>query len=235
MSPHLDDAVLSLGATIRAESRGDVSIDVVTVLAGDISSTAPADPSNLKAGFTTAGEAARVRRAEDQRACELLGARAVWLDFADDANEARATRDDLLSELERRLAGYDSVLLPGCPLDHPDHRLISRLTLDALPSGQGVGLYVEQPYASWRALSREGGRSSWRAMSERGLEALELEVRPTTSWRSRRCAPANWVAKARASGEYRSQLAVLRRAPRTRIFGYELLHGGEAILWLTLR
>lgn len=232
VSPHLDDAVLSLGASIRAAARAGAHIDVLTVLAGDPESAAEADESNRRAGFRTAGEAARERRVEDERACRLLGARPLWLPFSDDRAEA-PDESSLSDELKRRVAGYDAVLVPGHPLGHADHRLVARLTLSVLESGHVVGFYVEQPYASWRALSR----SSRNLFAPPQPTFTELGVRLTWpgSWQRLRCRPSDWVVKQRASGAYKSQIAVLRRGPRTRIFAYELLQGGESVCWCVLR
>src|SRR3712207_8859213 len=79
VSPHLDDAVLSLGASMHAAARRGARVEAVTVLAGDPASTTPADDSNRRAGFATAGEAARLRREEDRRACTAVRATPTWL------------------------------------------------------------------------------------------------------------------------------------------------------------
>lgn len=233
VSPHLDDAVLSLGASIRAAVRAGVAVDVLTVLSGDPEATGASDASNAKAGFATAGEAAKARRREDARACRLVGARPVWLPFSDDHNESPPDEAAVTEDLRTRLTGYDAVLLPGHPLGHPDHRLVSRLALEALEPGRTVGFYVEQPYASWRALSR----NTRDLLGAPALTAAELgvQVSGTPSWHRMRCRPSDWARKQAACGAYVSQMAVLRRAPRIRVFAYELLHRGEAVLWCTLR
>ncbi|CAA9465199.1 MAG: hypothetical protein AVDCRST_MAG38-774 [uncultured Solirubrobacteraceae bacterium] len=233
VSPHLDDAVLSLGASTRAATRLGTSVDVLTIFSGDPTSTTPSDQHNRHAGFRTAGEAARARRVEDEKACRLVGARALWLPFADDANETPAADDEIVEALVERLDGYDSVLLPGFPLRHPDHRRVSRLALQALSPGAYVGLYVEQPYASWRVLSHMA--ITKQAPPAVDLEEIGLTVDPAGPWLASRCSPSDWAAKAAASGAYVSQMSVLRRAPRARILAYELLRGGERVLWCSIR
>src|SRR2546423_1587749 len=79
ISPHLDDAVLSLGAAIARAVRGGSSVSVLTVFAGDESSTEPADDWARRCGFATEGEAYRTRREEDRRATAWLGASAEHL------------------------------------------------------------------------------------------------------------------------------------------------------------
>src|SRR5213080_853986 len=83
VSPHLDDAVLSLGAALARAARRGGAVTVLTVLAGDPASETPAGEWDSQAGFATAGEAARARREEDRRACALLGVEPVWLPFSD--------------------------------------------------------------------------------------------------------------------------------------------------------
>lgn len=233
VSPHLDDAVFSLGASIRAAARRGVAVDVVTVLAGDPASEAAADESNARAGFSTAGEAARLRREEDARACAHVRARPLWLDLSDD--RAAPVGDDKLHDaLQEALEGYDAVLVPGFPLAHPDHVRVACAALDVLGDGRVVGLYVEQPYASWARLARSG-RADRGPTPETSPGLLGLHVDGPPRWRRHRGRPGEWVAKAKGMSAYASQLRVLRRAPRTRMLVYEALHGGEAVLWVTLR
>lgn len=236
VSPHLDDAVLSLGASARAASRRGARVDVLTVLSGDTASTTPADSHNSRAGFRTVGEAARARRLEDELACSMVGARALWLPFADDGNEPPPGDEEISTALADRLKDYDSILVPGFPLRHPDHQRIARLTLGALQGGNLIGLYVEQPYASWDALSKSTlKRPRRRTPMAAALEGVGLHLTADGRWERSASAPGDWAAKVKASGAYPSQMAVLRKAPRTRILAYELLRGGERVMWCRLR
>src|SRR5262249_1712424 len=120
VSPHLDDAILSLGATLARVSCDARSLDVVTVFCGDPTSTAPAGSWDSLAGFTPQGAASRQRRDEDRRACELVGATPRWLPFPD-GQYPRLGRDDLGEVVSAACAGADTLLLPGFPLVHADH------------------------------------------------------------------------------------------------------------------
>lgn len=230
VSPHLDDAVLSLGGTINAATRRGARVDVLTVHAGDPLSEATSDASNRLAGFRTAGEAARRRREEDAEACALIGARPRWLDLSDDDRDPTPT-PVVAQALAEAVTGYDGVLVPGHPLTHPDHLRVSRLALEARPPGSRTGLYREQPYASWALLSRRRDARASPSLAA-SLGRLGLDGASRKRWTRLHNGPADWWAKNRAMGAYGSQLAVLRRAPRTRVLGYEALTGGEAILWL---
>ena len=84
VSPHSDDAVLSLGAAVAyATSAGNV-VRVLTVLAGDPESTTPAIDWDRRCGFATEGESVRARRLEDQAACAIIGAEVDWLPYGYD-------------------------------------------------------------------------------------------------------------------------------------------------------
>jgi LmbE family N-acetylglucosaminyl deacetylase len=210
VSPHLDDGVLSLGAALaRSAARGN-DVRVLTVLAGDPGSELPAGPWDARAGFATAGQAARARRLEDEAACGLVGAQPHWLPFADH----QYPRDDdeaIVAAVRQAVAGADAVLLPGSPLMHEDHVRVRSLLTGALPVGR-VGQYVEQPYtALWIPGVADSG----------------------VRWESAAGGAAAQLAKARAAREYRSQLAQFgARRPVYGILRYEALHGGEAFAWL---
>jgi LmbE family N-acetylglucosaminyl deacetylase len=145
VSPHLDDAALSLGAAISRAARTGARVTILTVLAGDPGSNEPAGEWDRSCGFTTAAEAARARRREDELACRRLGARPVWLPYGDEQYE-RVTSDDEIRASVVEVARAGLVLLPGFPLTHDDHRWLHGLLADAFP--RGSGLYAEQPYAA---------------------------------------------------------------------------------------
>ncbi len=228
VSPHLDDAVLSTGAWLAHLAHSGVHVEVLTAFGGDPDQDRAAGAANRRAGFTTTGEAARVRRAEDDEACARLGVHARRLPYDDD--EATPRDPAVLGPaLGAALRGADVALLPGFPLVHPDHVFVARAAAAHVPAGTAVGLYVEQPYATWQALSRRG---SARAAPVVPSDADGRPLAPdATTW----CrADACWSCRRRklaAAGAYGSQLAVLRRWPRLRISAHELSTGGERIAW----
>ena len=203
VSPHIDDAVLSVGAAISHAARKGSRVTVLTVLAGDPESTAPAGEWDRSSGFGSAGEAAVARRAEDASACARLGARPVWLPYRDDQYERGGTDEEIRTAVQGTV-GSSFVLLPGFPLEHPDHRWLNELLQPAFPAEQR-GLYVEQPYASERGDS------------------------PGPGWRFLRAGFGDRRRKLAASGAYESQLGPLDR-PISRILRYEIARGGEAAL-----
>jgi LmbE family N-acetylglucosaminyl deacetylase len=87
LSPHLDDAVLSAGGLIHDQVRAGIPVEIWTVMSGY--TTGIEEYSFLAAvnhaawGFSSGEETVRARRAEDETAAGLLGARAVHFDFLD--------------------------------------------------------------------------------------------------------------------------------------------------------
>ena len=203
ISPHLDDAVLSLGAAISRAARHGAEITVLTVLAGDPGSTEPAGEWDRRAGFATAGEAVRARRLEDERACELVRARPVWLPFSDHQYDRGGSEAEIREAVADAVTGAH-VLLPGFPLVHHDHAWLHRLLDGAFPQDR-VELYAEQPYAAWTDRSRPAG------------------------WRPVRAGPIDWQRKLRACRAYRSQLPLLGGGVLAAILRHELRAGGELL------
>jgi LmbE family N-acetylglucosaminyl deacetylase len=84
VSPHLDDAVLSVGGLLASLDASDRSAAVVTLFAGRAPAGAPsAFVDELHARWGLGAEPVRGRRAEDDRALAIVGATPVHLDFAD--------------------------------------------------------------------------------------------------------------------------------------------------------
>ncbi len=86
LSPHLDDAVLSAGGLIYEQTHSGTPVEIWTFMCGfpdegELSDLARA--LHMLWGARSATEAVRLRRAEDQRAAAILGARAVHFDFLD--------------------------------------------------------------------------------------------------------------------------------------------------------
>jgi len=208
LSPHLDDGVFSLGASIAAAS--DASVVMLTVLAGDPESELPAGEWDSRAGFRRAGQATRARRQEDARACEEVGARPEWLPYPDH-QYPRPDDDGIWEDIERALGQAETVLVPAFPLMHEDHRwLLGLVEGHGLP-GRRVGHYVEQPYAA-----------AWESR------------RPGEEWAPLAAALPHRMRKLRACRRYVTQLPLLERQSSPvllRMLRYEAARGGELVRW----
>ena len=169
LSPHLDDAALSIGGTIARFTAAREPALVLTIAAG--SPPPDAIPSPLAAalhrawGVTAHGAVAR-RRREDEAAMAILGAEAQRLDQLDAIYRLPARYDTeaaLLGEpaaedrLEIELAGQLAPILAASPRalvlaplavgGHVDHRIVHRVAIDLARRGRDVGFYEDLPYA----------------------------------------------------------------------------------------
>ncbi len=208
VSVHLDDAIFSIGAALARAARGGADVTVLTVLANDPESDAPAGEWDARAGFTSAGDAVRRRRAEDSRACAAVGARPVWLPFGDEMYGLGAEPDAVAAAVVDAVAGADVVLLPGFPLLHEDHALVAGLLAGRIDAPR-VGEFVEQPYAMLSTAGPEG-----------------------EGWRPLAASPRDRLAKLRGFRAYATQLPLLGDHVVRATTRWEALRGGEAVRWL---
>lgn len=84
LSPHFDDVVLSCGGLLWEQAQRGERVQIWTICAGSI----PAGPlspfaDSLHARWQTGTETIEIRRAEDQAACQILGAEALYFDLPD--------------------------------------------------------------------------------------------------------------------------------------------------------
>ena len=224
VSPHLDDGVMSLGSALARAARRGAEVEVLTVFAGDPESVEPPSLWDRACGFRSRAEAARARRFEERRACSVIGAVPVPLAFPDEVARGPADEEAVLAAVGARLEAADVVLVPGCPLKHPDHAWLARLLAAHRPAGPRTALYLEQPYAAWAGLRR---------LPAEPVAALHghLEARPL-EWHLLRRSPTDWARKARALLSFRSQLRGLGRLTPARVLLDEARRGGECVAWL---
>ena len=198
VSPHLDDGVLSLGAAMRAWACSGARVELLTVLACDPVSDAPAGGWDSRGGFATEGESARARRDEDAAACALLGVSPTWLPYGSVDFERHGDERSIVQAVAEATAAADLVLLPGFPLSHPDHEWLVRALVEDGGSFRGrVAFYAEQPYTA--RLDARPALPVW--LAERIGLASVFSVLPRH--------PRALVAKWRAVRCYRSQLPLL--------------------------
>jgi LmbE family N-acetylglucosaminyl deacetylase len=226
LSPHLDDAVLSLGAGIADAVARGADVSIVTAYAGDPARHDEPSAWDRRAGFKSSHEALEARREEDRKACTALGARPVWLPFA--YGGVAVDERELGMLLVDAMRGADTVLLPGWPLKNPEHAALALLALRTGICSPTIGLYVEQPYVWWRSYVEP---SLLPELAAAGVERPE--------WTAIRATPAGRRAKRRALNAYRSQVKLLRGRRRSlpvgwRISVYERRAGGEGVGWVAV-
>jgi LmbE family N-acetylglucosaminyl deacetylase len=221
VSPYFDDAILSLGATLASTSRNGIEVVNLTVFAGDPSSTELPSHWDRKSGFSSAGAAARQRRAEDKAACEIIGVDPVWLPFRGDQHGGDGT--DIWSALEPVVAWANLILVPGFPLDRPDHLWVTRLIYQHEAELCPVGQYVEQPYADlvWSGYRRVPERTPSPAFMRRSI-SWARSLPPASAWLLKHRAVRRYVSHVHAPAFPRARLLM-----RTAL--YEISRGGEYV------
>ena len=226
VSPHLDDAALSLGASIAFAARHGAAVEVLTVFAGETGSDVPAGGWDTRGGFGTEGEAARARREEDKAAFALLGAKVTWLPFGDEQYDRHGGEDEVWRAVADAVAEADAVLVPGFPLTHADHAWLSKLLVRRGLPCRRIGVYVEQPYA-YRVRKTRPRPNVSEELSSASVRWARLSARPVDRG-----------AKREAIAMYRSQVGLLGLSPGLgstldRMLWREFLHGGEVVAWLS--
>lgn len=233
LSPHLDDAVFSLGAAIARATRLGSAVEVVTVFAGDPDASAPSGTWDARSGFRTCGEAIRARRSEDLRACGVLGASTRWLSFADLQYDP-PLRSEVARTLTPILDAASTILTPGFPTTNPDHRVVTELALDLAPASARLGVYLEQPYDWWGVAQR--------LSRPRLPTSLQFRRPPPAPDESAVGTPLEWVPvaasardigrKYRAAHMYGSQVGNFGHLAVSRILLRERRRGGEYVAWI---
>ncbi len=120
ISPHLDDAVLSVGGLLAATPQPIV----VTVFAGYPPAHSGLTEWDASCGFVEGADVVGIRRDEDRRALAHLGGEPRWLDFLDEQyRDVDPSPDDVAQALLAQLdtLEYDTIAFP-LGLDHPDHQ-----------------------------------------------------------------------------------------------------------------
>jgi LmbE family N-acetylglucosaminyl deacetylase len=208
ISPHLDDAVFACGEWI-ASSANPI---VVTIFAGFAPADAPLTMWDRECGFDEGDDVIALRRHEDRRALDSLGAAAIQLDFRDDQyGEPRPTRDitDTLAELVEREA--PSALHVPLGLFHSDHRRSSDASL---------ALFDRFAARAWHVYEDAIYRCIPGAVDERAR--VLAGRRFVLERRSPAMARDAAARKRRAVGCYRSQLRALRtRNAHDDVFAHE--------------
>jgi LmbE family N-acetylglucosaminyl deacetylase len=235
LSPHLDDAVLSLGAVLHALSERSVDVRVLTVLANDPDTRGDPAPWDAMCGFRSAGEAALGRRVEDEQACRIIGARPSWLPYGDETYCRGAGDDEIWGRIVAAVDGADAVFVPGFPLVMPDHAWLHRLVMARRASLEcRLFLYAEQPYAAG-AHMREFQSSPRRALADHHVSRAQASERdgdpasPTARWKRVRTSVRDRAAKTRAIASYRSQLRPLGPFVLVASQIEEICWGGELV------
>jgi LmbE family N-acetylglucosaminyl deacetylase len=223
LSPHFDDAVLSLGGLIATAPERAV---VVTIFAGT-----PAENISgrwdRRSGFASAAAAMRARTEENERALAVLGVAPdaicnlghldsqYRVQRQSDRVAIAGLRSAIAADIRRLVSDHGGAVNLFAPASawHPDHRIVGDAVFDVYRMDDrpaaGVFLYQDQPYA-YLELRRRNlaplrlanfARLADVAAQRSGLavagEFLEFDER-------------HWQAKTEAIERYGSQFRILR-------------------------
>jgi LmbE family N-acetylglucosaminyl deacetylase len=137
ISPHCDDAILSLGQYLATEPA-----TVLTVFAG--TPEGGCTPYDRARGFPQSRRAMYVRRKEDRAACELLGCDTIQMDFYDH-QYSRPSDDEQITNAIRARVQPDELVFVPLGIGHPDHEQVARCTRAMFDSTTLI-IYEELPY-----------------------------------------------------------------------------------------
>ena len=203
VSPHLDDAILSIGGAIQRLTTSGRRVEILTVFAGDPERSTTPSYWDGRRGCKTAAQATALRREEDRSAALLAGAETRWLPFDDSGYIAIRDPDAIWSAMGDVLESAEDVLIPGFPLTQPDHRWVAGFVLERLTTVTPT-LYAELPYATYPS---NVARRLVRSRTSPHLEYLLRGQRP--SWRQIPMTSRDRRAKALSVSSYSEELAAL--------------------------
>lgn len=230
VSPHLDDAALSVGATLADLTEQGADVHVVTLFAGTPTEplSAAARTFHTNCGLPEDASAVALRINEDHAAMGELGARVHHCEFLDAIyrrapdgswlcghdramfDDLPLDRDGLLDELSREISHILAAVVPDLVLtcsavgDHVDHRLTRAAVLDAV-SGTEMRtlLWEDLPYAINRPPSTTTPPLTRTTPPEAWQRKWRAIARYTTQVRMLWPANADWAAELLAHAEIR--------------------------------
>jgi LmbE family N-acetylglucosaminyl deacetylase len=165
ISPHMDDAALSLGLALLAGSLGKkpTIVNVFTRSNYTIDNAGTGDVEVVT----------EIRKAEEKRACQLMRVNVEFLDFeevlvrgvvkAEELLKKRynPARDPIYGRVAETLTALVETAMPAVvifPLalgGHVEHRLLNNIGRDFLSSGKtNIAFYEDLPYASTTAIRK---------------------------------------------------------------------------------
>jgi LmbE family N-acetylglucosaminyl deacetylase len=194
ISPHLDDAALSAGGFIFDQTQSGIPVEIWTIVCGfpptgELTPLAQAIHSQW--GTTSAKETIQLRRAEDRKAADILGAKTVHFDVPDciyrrgpdgdplytdifvQPHKAEAKLPDQIAQsIAPSLRPDDQIICQPGIGGHVDHILV-RQAAERL--NRPLWYAADVPYLFWHpeelALSVSKMQASLHSITEAGLGA----------------------------------------------------------------
>jgi LmbE family N-acetylglucosaminyl deacetylase len=195
LSPHPDDAVLSVGALVAARARAGATVEVITVF------TRAPDPARVPAGLAPFADHA-VRAAEDARALARLGVSQHRWDLPERVwrtPEATGLRDAFRTPDDLDGFAYVQWLreLIGEVLDRARGRVLAPLGIGHHVDHTEVAVAAMQVAEERRAWDRVGFYEDFYAMGERSRQCHPVTGGRIGSWGHRLLRAPGWAAPVR--------------------------------------
>ena len=146
LSPHLDDAVLSLWHLLD----GPADVTVVNVFAGVPETERGGDRWwDRLTGASDSARRVRERRAEDREALALAGCTAIDLDLLEGQYRGRPQKlEPIIAALTDTVPAGARVIAPAALDGHRSHRAVRAAALAMRDAGRATTLYADVPHAT---------------------------------------------------------------------------------------
>ena len=256
ISPHLDDAALSAGASIAQMTANDIEVTVLTVFAGLAAPPFSAAATRLHEMWQLEDDPVSARRAEDRRAMRMLGARAMHGDFldviyrrcqsgswvvGDDGSVTRREAEgDLVAKVRQSVQDAIDAVRPGLVLTcagiggHLDHCLARDAVVTAM-CGKSIDLrlWEDVPYGIWRGRQSAAPPAPPAPLWPLAEMTEIIEISNEQAWQAKYKAVGSYVSQVRMlwpDSDYREDL---ERHGEIRSAGREKVSKGELFWSLT--
>jgi LmbE family N-acetylglucosaminyl deacetylase len=149
ISPHIDDAVLSLGGFIANCHSRHVPIEVYNVF----TITNWVNPELISVRGLDEQYVTALRKSEELLVSRMLNYRCYFWDYKDFVLRTKdaGSENALAQEIKHRIAALVSdglaCFFPG-GTGHPDHEIINQIGLELLSSYPNIFFFEDQPYAA---------------------------------------------------------------------------------------
>lgn len=244
LAPHLDDVALSCGGQVYLRCQAGESVLILTIMAGDNNkhggeaAAVSAFAQSLHARWQLATNIIAQRRAEDSKACQILGADYLHWEIPDciyrgEAGTAVSYYDSeeslwgsihpqeniLIDTLANRFASlpaHKTIISPLALGNHVDHQIVRKAAEDHV--GTNLCYYEDYPYAAT-------------------INEIETALQPQgIPWHNKTIPLTNAALEARytAVAAYHSQLSTFfqdRTDLESQIGAYVGQIGGERVWW----
>lgn len=152
-SPHIDDAIFSLGGSILNWHRKGLNIRIHNVFT--ISNWTSPNPLSGVRYQLNLDEVTALRKKEEREAGEYAKFNYEFWDFLDlplrkefSIQQNQSMEKKILNKIADCLSLEDSFFFP-LGIDHPDHLIINRIGNSFTNNGYNIFYYEDMPYFSW--------------------------------------------------------------------------------------